>query len=341
MDAPQPAPILHRERDEEQARDEIGRGNHQPGLNAGLATRSTSRHHPRVTAPRLAFLAAIIGIATYSLMDAVMKLLALAHGAYAALWWRSVAGVGLMAPLFVLKGGRWPARAVLALHLQRGVPACLSGLLFFWGLARVPMAQAVALTFPIPIMALFLARLLLGEPLTRASLVGAGVAAAGVLVIARGQAGGVGDTLGTLALLGAALFYAISLIALRRQAQAASAIEVTLFTGLIFVLLLSLGAGLDAAGGGALGLARLPAPGDLPLILIAAVLGSGSAALLAWAYARAGAGLLSLSEYSAFLWAALLGGLIFGERVSFYTLAGAGLIVAGCLVALRRGKEGP
>ncbi len=239
----------------------------------------------------------------------------------------------------MLRGGRWPARAVLMLHLQRGVPACASGLLFFWGLARVPMAQAVALTFPIPIMALFLARALLGEPLPRRALAGAGVATAGVLVIARGQAGGAGDMLGTLALLGAAFFYAVSLIALRRQAQAASAIEVTLFTGLVFALLLCLGAALDAASGGALGLARLPATGDLPLIALAALLGSGSATLIAWAYARGPAGLLSLSEYSAFIWAALLGALLFDERVSLFTLGGAALIIAGCLVALGGREE--
>ena len=293
-----------------------------------------------MTSPRIAFLVALVGIGTYSLMDAAMKALSLGHGAYPALWWRSVAGVVLVAPVFVARGGRWPARRILALHLQRGVPATCSGLLFFWGLARVPIAQAVALTFPIPLMAMFLGWLLLGEPLTRAALLGAAIAAGGVGVIALGQsAAGVADPLGTLALLGAALFYAVSLIALRRQAQAASAIEVTLFTGLIFVLLLSLGAGADALAGGTLGLARTPALGDLPLIVAAGLLGSVSAVLLAWAYARAGAGLLSLTEYSAFLWGALLGWLFFGERVSLFTAGGAALIIAGCLVGLRQAKE--
>jgi len=293
-----------------------------------------------VTSPRIAFLVALVGIGTYSLMDAAMKALSLGHGAYPALWWRSVAGVVLVAPVFVARGGRWPARRILALHLQRGVPATCSGLLFFWGLARVPIAQAVALTFPIPLMAMFLGWLLLGEPLTRGALLGAAIAAGGVGVIALGQsAAGVADPLGTLALLGAALFYAVSLIALRRQAQAASAIEVTLFTGLIFALLLSLGAGADAVAGAPLGLARLPALGDLPLIVAAGLLGSVSAVLLAWAYARAGAGLLSLTEYSAFLWGALLGWLFFGERVSLFTAGGAALIIAGCLVGLRQARE--
>ena len=41
-------------------------------------------------------------------------------------------------------------------------------------------------------------------------------------------------------------------------------------------------------------------------------------------------------EYTAFIWAALLGWWVFGERVSMLTIAGALMIVAGCLWAARR-----
>ena len=45
-----------------------------------------------------------------------------------------------------------------------------------------------------------------------------------------------------------------------------------------------------------------------------------------------------MTEYSAFIWAAALGWLMFGEHISPLTLAGAILIVAGCLIAARKGK---
>ena len=45
---------------------------------------------------------------------------------------------------------------------------------------------------------------------------------------------------------------------------------------------------------------------------------------LSWAYARAEASYLAVTEYSAFIWAALFGWLVFSEPVSLYTLAGAG-----------------
>jgi S-adenosylmethionine uptake transporter len=60
--------------------------------------------------------------------------------------------------------------------------------------------------------------------------------------------------------------------------------------------------------------------------------------LLGWGYARAGAAYLSTTEYTSFLWAMLLGWLRFGEHVSPFTLLGATLIVAGCLIAARTRK---
>jgi S-adenosylmethionine uptake transporter len=63
--------------------------------------------------------------------------------------------------------------------------------------------------------------------------------------------------------------------------------------------------------------------------------------LFAWAYARAEASYLAVTEYSAFIWASALGWLVFRETVSLYTLAGAALIVGGCLFAARGVRAEP
>lgn len=279
--------------------------------------------------PITAFAIASLGIFTYSLMDVLMKRLSIESGAYSAVLWRSVAGVALTGAVFVARGQRWPGGAALRLHIARGLAAGLSVLLFFWGLVRVPMAQAVALTFLAPLIALFLAGVVLGERIGRGAILGSLIASAGVLVIALGQArgGGSGEMLaGSAAVVLASLLYAGSLILLRQQAQLADPLEVTLFTSLVIGALLLVGAPWFAA---------LPSGGQLPWIAAAAVLGSGSAFALAWAYGRAEAQLLSMVEYTAFIWAAMLGYVVFGERVSIFTIAGAALIIAGCLVAVR------
>jgi len=59
----------------------------------------------------------------------------------------------------------WPTRAVLRVHLIRGSLSVVMAILFFWGLARVPLAQGVALAFVAPLIALYLAALILKEHL--------------------------------------------------------------------------------------------------------------------------------------------------------------------------------
>jgi len=201
--------------------------------------------------------------------------------------------------------------------------------LFFWGLARVPMAQGVALTFLAPLIALYFAAALLGETIRRGAILGSIVASAGVLVIAAGEVQAHASTahvLGSIAIFAASIFYAYSLILLRQQAQVADPLEVALFTSIVLGALLLIGAPWFSG---------LPTVAQWPQIGAAAVLGSVSAMVLAWAYGRAEAQVLAPVEYTAFLWSALLGWWVFGETVSLYTTLGAALIIAGCVAAVR------
>jgi S-adenosylmethionine uptake transporter len=61
--------------------------------------------------------------------------------------------------------------------------------------------------------------------------------------------------------------------------------------------------------------------------------------LIAWGYAREETQVLLPLEYSAFIWAALLGWLMFAEALTWPTVGGAVLIVAGCLMATRKHTE--
>ncbi len=282
----------------------------------------------------LAFAVASGGIFTYSLMDAIMKGLSIESGAYSAVLWRSIVGAVMLGVVFIARRRPLPGPAALRLHLMRGATAGFSVLLFFWGLVRVPMAQGVALTFLAPLIALYFAAAFLGESIRRAAIWGSVVASLGVLVIAAGEVQAQASTdyvLGSVAIFAASIFYAYSLILLRQQAQLADPLEVALFTSIVLSGLLLVGAPWFAG---------MPLVGQLPAIGCAAVLGSVSAMALAWAYGRAEAQVLAPVEYTAFVWAAILGYLVFGEHVSAYTLVGTMLIIGGCVLAIR-GKVAP
>jgi S-adenosylmethionine uptake transporter len=123
------------------------------------------------------------------------------------------------------------------------------------------------------------------------------------------------------------VLYAVNIIMMRRQSQAAGPLEIAFFQNLTVSVVLLLGLPLTGT--------TLPAAEHWPALLAAAALSTSSLLLLSWAYARAEASYLAATEYTAFLWAALFGWLVFGEHLSAFTLAGATLIVAGCLLAAR------
>lgn len=277
-----------------------------------------------------AYAAAIAGIALFSIMDMVMKGLTLAIGTYPTLLWRSLIGIAMTAGPYLATRKAWPGRTALRLHLVRGTMMAPMAVLFFWGLARVPMAQAVALTFIAPLIALALAALILKESVGKRMIGGSIAAFAGVVMIFIGQARtdlGPAALLGSVAVLGSAIIYAFNIIVMRRQAQNAGPIEIAFFQNLVIGIVF-------AAAIPLVGRVTLP-NGHWPELLLAGALAMGSLLLLGWAYARAGAAYLSTTEYSAFLWAMLLGWLRFHESVSPFTLFGAVLIVAGCIIAAR------
>ena len=285
--------------------------------------------------PAIAFAVGTLGIALFSGMDAVMKGLVLAIGAYSTMLWRSFVGVGLAGTAYGLSWKRWPQRSVLRLHVARGMLTTFMGLLFFWGLGHVPLAQAIALAFIAPLISLFLAAAFLGETIGRKIIGGSLIALAGIVLIFIGQAQadlGQPAMLGSTAILASAVCYAVNIILMRRQAQVAAPIEIAFFQNVIVAVLLI--AAWPLFGG-----AALPPVDQIPFILLAALLSTSSLLLLSWAYARAEASYLAATEYTSFLWAMLLGWLVFGESVSWLTLAGAALIVAGCFLAARRPED--
>jgi S-adenosylmethionine uptake transporter len=285
----------------------------------------------RVTHPVQGFIAALGAVAVLSTMDAVMKHLVLTIGIFAVSVWRAAANFVLSAALYLPRRRKWPSRRTVWIHDARSVVVTLMAVLFFWGIGRVPLAQGIALTFIAPLIAMLLSPLFLKERLAGRSILGALSAFAGVLVIVVGQARAeVGEDVlfGVAAILGSALCYSVNILMMRWQALAAKPLEINFFQSMVVLILW-------IAALPIIGLQAWP-HGQIGWIIVASTLSTAGGLLFAWAYARGEASYLAVTEYSAFLWASLLGWLVFRERVSFYTLAGALLIVGGCLVAARR-----
>lgn len=278
----------------------------------------------------VAFAVCCAGVGLFSVMDALMKGLSLAIGAYNALLWRSAAGLVLGGTAMLVLRAPMPSATVMRLHVVRGVVCAFMALTFFWALVRLPMAEAIALSFIAPLIALYLAALILGETVGRAAIIASVLGLAGIGVILAGRIGS-GDhrsdaLWGAAAVLVSAMLFAWNLILQRRQAQVSSPIEIAFYQNLVVLLVMACAAPW---------LAVIPAIGHTPLIAGAATLAFTSLLCLSWAYARAEAQVLIPVEYTAFLWSALMGWLAFHEPLALTTLGGAVLIVGGCFIAAR------
>lgn len=280
--------------------------------------------------PILPVMAACAGVAALSLMDALMKGAALAVGVFSATWLRAVMGVALIAPFWLARGGRWPKLPVLRMHLLRGLVSTLMALTFFYALTKLPIAEAIAISFVAPLIALYLARLLLGETVRREAIFASILGFVGTLVIVWGRLSrstiDADLVLGLIAIVASALLYAYNFIVIRRQSQMAGPAEIATFHSGISAVLLALAAPW---------LFAVPDPAIGSLIAGAAALTVIGALAIAWAYAKEEAQRLVPLEYSGFLWASLFGWLFFRETVTATTIAGTGLILVGCWLGIR------
>ena len=281
----------------------------------------------------LAFAVCCAGVAFFSVMDAVMKGLSLAIGVYNALLWRALAGTIIGIVGMATLRNPWPIGSVLRIHLLRGAVVAMMALFFFYALTKLPLAEAIALSFIAPLIALYLAALLLKERIGRNAIWASVLGLIGVGIIVSGRLRGAYDPealLGAAAVLFSAILFAWNLIIQKQQADVASPVEVAFFQHLVMLGIFAVFAPFFAV---------IPALAHAPMIVGAAAIAFTSLMCLSWAYARAEAQSLIPVEYSAFIWAAIMGWLFFSERLTVTTIAGTVLIVAGCLIAARRNPQ--
>ena len=282
----------------------------------------------------LPFLAAFLGVGLLALMDAQMKGASLAIGVFTASLLRSSLAAAFIAPVWLVQKTAWPTRPVMRLHIERGVISAFMALSFFYALTKLPIAEAIAISFVAPLLALYFANLFLGEQIRRGAIAASVLGLIGTLVIVGGRLGRTqveeDALLGIASLLFSALLYAYNFVVIRKQSQVAGPGEVATFHSGVSAAVQMLAAPF---------LFVIPNPAALLTVAAAAVLTVGGSMAIAWAYARAEAQVLVPVEYTGFGWAALFGWLFFREAVTLPTIVGVALILLACWIAAPRARR--
>ena len=274
--------------------------------------------------PALVLTGAIVAGAA---MDATIKYLSLTNHVLLVAFGRYLFGAIFSFGIWWRAGRPLIDREMWRAHSLRGFVIAACAVTFFWALSVLPLAEAVTLSFVYPLLAPFVARVVLKETIRPSSVLCALVGFGGVIVAMQGapsEAEAPQHDLGVAAVLVSAAFFSVAMVLLRERAQKDGAPIVGLMTSLIPGIILI---------APTIAFATPPRLGDWLFFLQLGALAAVFMYLMAQAYARAEAQQLAPIHYTELLWASMIGFVIFHETPRPEIYAGAALIIAACLYA--------
>jgi len=270
----------------------------------------------------------MVGMAAFTLSDAIMKLLATQLPLFQTLLWRGLA-VSAVLGLMAWRAGAF--RVALTggdrrLVLLRALADTVSTWFFLQALYHMPLANLTAIMQALPLTLTLGAALFLGERVGWRRLVAIGVGFLGVLLVVRPDSSGF-DLYALYALLCVGLVTARDLLT-RRMARAIPALLIALANAVAVTLFGLVGSASEV----------FTAPTGQGALLLA-----GTAVFVVAGYlmtvmaVRVGElGFVTPFRYTGLIWALVLGFVIFAEWPDPLTQLGAGLIVATGLFTFYR-----
>jgi drug/metabolite transporter (DMT)-like permease len=268
---------------------------------------------------------ALIGFATYSTHDALVKSLS-DYNVFQIVFFATLFGYvpfsiariieGKPASLKPVNPGLLTFRAVL--HV-----ACLS--LAFFAFTRLPMVEAYVLLFCTPLLISILAIWFLNEKIAIVRWLAIFMGLVGVVIVLRPSPETI--SIGHAAAFGSAVCGAASAV-ISRKISASENIA----TMIIFPLLANI-----LVAGSALYFVYQPMPlGDLAVMFLVGVLGLVGQYFVLRGYRGAPAAYVAPMQYSQIVWAILFGYVFFGETVDRWVLLGSSITIMSGVVIIWR-----
>lgn len=222
-------------------------------------------------------------------------------------------------------------------HFGRGLISMTGMFLNFAALARLPLVDATAIGFAAPLITVALAALFLGERVRVYRWSAVAVGFAGVIVmlwpyldLARLVSGSAVTTVGAFLALAGAFTNAGSVIQTRRLTDTETTSSIVLYFSLFCAL----------AGAATLPFAWVtPTGAQLAALIATGLLGGIAHLLLTESYRFAPASVVAPFDYTAMLWAFVLGYAMFGEVPTLYVYVGSAIVAGAGLFVIWRERQ--
>ena len=291
-----------------------------------MAVHARVRNPPTDVARGIAYILAAMVL--FTAQDAIAKYLAEAgYSIWQLMFCRAVFAFLAIVPLIHARRG-WAALRTRRPrdHLLRAAIATAALLCFFYGFRVIPLADAYALGFTAPLFITALSVPLLGEHVGWHRWSAVLVGFVGVVVMIQPGSGVFEPA--ALVVLAGALLYALGIILVRDLSATEPSLTIVFFFSLFGALI----SGLALPFVGA-----LPAdPGAAGLMVALGIVGGLAQLCLTRAYALAPVAVIAPFDYTAMIWAVLVGVAVFGDVPQAPVVAGAVLVIAGGIYIIRR-----
>ncbi len=277
----------------------------------------------------------LAALATFVVMDTLIKLLAAGYPVTQVMWARFLFGFITVAIALRLTAGHvpWRSRAP-GWQTLRSLTLAACNFLFTTALVHIPLADATAVGFASPLFTITLAAIVLKESVGWRRWVGVAIGLLGVVVLLRPPFIFAAEPVhwAMLLPLGTAALFAVYQILTRRLAGLDDPRTTIFHTSLAAAVVMS--ATMPLAW-------TWPTAGGWAALVLLGILGGAGHGLLVLAFARAPASLLAPMSYTQIIWAVLAGALVFGDIPDVLTVVGMAIVaVGGILVALPdRGRQ--
>lgn len=262
----------------------------------------------------------------FSVMNIMVRLAAADLPPLEVAFFRNVVAFAVILPWAIREGAAEIRSRRPSLHMIRAVVGTFAMGLWFTSLAVVPLADAVALNFTLPLFLVALAVVFLGEDVGARRWIATAIGFIGMLVILR--PGFTDITLFTLLPVIAAVFMALSLVTLK----VASAYDRP-GTSVLYMNMLMTPTSLVPA----LFVWQWPQHWETGVyVVVLGVCGSLAHLFLARSYQYADASAVMPLDYTRLPLIALMAYLMFGEMPDAWTWAGAAIIAGAAIYIARR-----
>lgn len=226
-------------------------------------------------------------------------------------------GLILIAPVFIKIYRNKPSGRTVTGFALRGVVHGLAVILWFYAMARIPIAEVTAIGYTAPIFVTIGAAIFLGEKVYARRIAGVMFGLLGALVILR--PGFEEVSIGQLAQLGAAPLFAISFLLAKKFTNSSGPDEIVAWLSLFCTITLLPGAIVGW---------RTPTMEELFWLALTAVIATVGHFTMTKALQLAPITVTQPITFLQLVWATLLGVVVFGEPIDPFVILGGGIIVA-------------